>query len=336
MIAPWLLGGCALDSGPGSPTESDTGEVSAFEVVLDRVPGGTLLAAWSDGDRLVIVGGDLGQDGGTTGSIVTWTDGAWCVEEAIVDRTLWWIHGPRAGEWYAVGGAGVVLHEVDGVRVREDLPTVATLYGVWAAEDGRVWAVGGDVFGTELGEIWVRKDGAWSLHAADLPGVLFKVWDRWIVGAGVSYHLEGDMWVEQPLPAGERLLTARGRADDDVWAVGGSSNPTLLHWDGTAWTDVDVDPHCTGQPLNGIWTAPGEDVWIAGNSGAMGRYDGAEWECAFPPITGESFHAVWQHEDEHFWAGGNLLSSGADHYGTVGHYGALGTATAPTCVEDAR
>jgi len=306
--------------GTGEAT-GDTGSAySPFSVFADQIPGGTLLGAWSSGDELLMVGGDLGLDGSDTiGNLVRWDGATLCVEEGVTDATLWWIHGPREGEWYAVGAKGRILHEVDSVRTDESVPTDSTLYGVWVAEDGRVWAVGGDPRGTLLGEIWLREAGTWSLFAGALPGTIFKVWDRWFVGDGVVYHLEGDALVEHNPPDVTKLLTVRGRADDDVYAVGGSSNPALLHWDGLAWSSVEVDLTCTGQPLNGVWTAPGEDVWIAGNTGAMARWDGAEWTCPFPPITFEHFHAVWSHGGDWWWAGGNLFSPGGN-YGTIGRW----------------
>lgn len=202
---------------------------------------------------------------------------------------------------------------------------LAQLAALLALVIGWVALVG---YATELGPLW----SVWSPFATDLPGVVFKVWDRWFVGAGYSWHLDGETLEEIALPGGERLLTARGRADDDVWAVGGTAGPALLHWDGASWSAVDVDPRCTAQPLNGVWTAPGEDVWIAGNSGAMGRFDGTRWECVFPPITGEHFHAVWQHAGEMFFVGGNLFDT-EDNYGTVGHYAepALGELAITIC-----
>jgi hypothetical protein len=325
------LASCVGETPADDQTTSDTDLDEPFEVVLDNVPGGALLSAWSDGDDLLMVGGQLSLAGGLSGSIVRHHDGAWCHEVDAVDRTLWWVHGPRPGEWYAVGEAGRILHETDGVRRREDVPTDATLYGVWAAEDGVVWAVGGDVRTTGLGEVWRRDGGVWSLFAADLPGVAFKVWDRWIVGDGIAYHVEDDLLVEVPVPEGTRLLTVRGRSDTDLWAVGGSSNATMLHGDGVSWTAMEVDPHCGAQPLNGVWTGAGDDVWIAGNNGSMGRLtEDGTWECSFPPVTDESFHAVWNYDGEMYWAGGNLFGTG-DNHGTVAHYGATGAAVSLPC-----
>jgi hypothetical protein len=308
-----LLAACTEPAPPGSEPQG-----ALFAVLEDRIEGGTLLGAWSDGEQMRMVGGQLDLDGTGAGSLATWDGQRVSAEPDAAPATLWWIHGPRPGEWYAVGAHGVVLHEVDGERADESVPTDATLFGVWAAQDGRVWAVGGDVrAGT--GEVWLREQGAWrALHTA-LPGTLFKIWEDLVVGDGVAYRLEGEDLVPLALPSGEKLLTLRGRAPDDVYAVGGTSSPVLLRWDGLAWSDIPVDLQCTSQPLNGVWTAPGQDVWLAGNAGAMIRYDGAAFSCEVPPVTWEHFHAAWGHQGEVLFVGGNLFSPG-DNYGTLGGY----------------
>lgn len=324
MIAVWvLLAACVggKDTDRGSGKSDDSGASSPFVVVADEIPGGVLLGAWPTGDELLMVGGDLDLLNPAYGSLARWNGEALCVEEGVTDTTLWWIHGRDPIEWYAVGAEGRILHESGGSRTDESVPTASTLYGVWMADDGKVYAVGGDVRDSLRGEIWVKEGGVWSLFAGDLDGVVFKVWDRWFVGDGVAFHLEDGELVSRPPPDGVRLLTVRGRADDDVWAVGGDPAAVLLHWDGTQWNDVAVSLDCTAQPLNGVWTGAGEDVWIAGNSGAMARFDGSAWECPVPPTSYESFHAVTSFKDEIWWLGGNLFSAG-NNYGTLARYGA--------------
>lgn len=247
-----LIAGCTTEdsAGPSGP---------AFSIVADDLPVPALLAAWSEGDEALFVGGTPGSG---PGSIVH-DDGESLCAETVTERTLWWIAGDSAGTWYAVGEAGTILRESGGVRTREDIPTEATLFGV-EVSGSDVIAVGGrfSTSGSE-GEVWRRRDGTWSLLAGALPGAAFKVWNGWIVGDGVAYRLDGDTLAEAGL-GDSRLLTVRGRAEDDVWAVGGLGAPEAFHWDGAAWTAMDVSG--LGQPLNGVWTAPGEDVFVAGNT----------------------------------------------------------------------
>ncbi|MDP6946973.1 MAG: hypothetical protein QF464_22680, partial [Myxococcota bacterium] len=119
--------------------------------MADAIPQGVLLSAWTDSDELMMVGGELGS----TGIIARYDGVSLTVEDEVTDGALWWIHGPRDGEWYAVGEGGIILHSVDGERTREDVDTEATLFGVYAIGE-RVWAVGGDV-ATSSGEIWLRQ-----------------------------------------------------------------------------------------------------------------------------------------------------------------------------------
>lgn len=304
------------EKGEGSDT-SDTGGAGPdtptvdWSIMADNVGNGVLLSAWSDGDEVLFVGGDM--DGGP-GVMVRYDGESLCTEDDVADRALWWIHGPREGEWYAVGEAGRVVHSVDGVRTRMDVDTEATLFGVWATETSLV-AVGGHP-ADNIGEIW-RYDGTeWTPLATELPGTVFKIYENWIIGMDILYQLDGINLI--PYPAMGRLLTIRGRAADDVWAVGGFTSSLVIHWDGSAWTEVDSTG--VGQPLNGVWTGPGEDVWVAGNFGTTMAWDGATWQMPELPISSEHFHGVWKHGDEVLWAGGNLFSSG-DNHGTIARYG---------------
>jgi hypothetical protein len=76
------------------------------------------------------------------------------------------------------------------------------------------------------------------------------------------------------------LLSAWGSAPDDVWAVGGTCDPSnctktsqslILHYDGSAWTQRAVVPQVV------LWWVYGfakDDVWIAGEEGTVIHYDG--------------------------------------------------------------
>ena len=253
------------------------------------------------------------MDGGP-GVLARYDGDSLCTESDVADRALWWIHGPRTGEWVAVGEGGRVVHSVDGTRSRMDVPTEATLFGVWTTETSMT-VVGGHT-DDNIGEIW-RWDGTeWTALATDLPGTAFKIYGDWVVGMDVLVRIEGDSLVSYP--AVGRLLTLRGRADDDIWAVGGFTSSLVAHWDGSQWAEVDSTG--VGQPLNGVWTGPDEHVWIAGNFGTTMFWDGEAWQMPELPISSEHFHAVWKHGDEVLWAGGNLFSSG-DNYGTIARFG---------------
>lgn len=320
--------GCPSTPGEDAGTDSDSGTESGgqsqWSELATNIQGGVLLSAANLGDELVMVGGDLSSEPGVNpggpGYLVRYRDGVLCREPDVTANTLWWIDAPSADEWYAVGEAGTILHEQAGTRTDESVSTEAVLYGVFDQGD-RVVAVGGDVWETELGEVWVRDgSGQWTALAQDLPGVVFKVWDRWLVGIGVAWTLEGDSLVEHFPPNGDRLLTVHGTSSDDVWAVGGLQQPVVLHWVDGAWESVAVDPLCATGGLNGVWVSPEGDVWIAGFFGGLGVYRDGAWECPEAKPTREHYHAVRGHQGSVVLAGGDLFKAGGN-YGALFHFG---------------
>ena len=56
------------------------------------------------------------------------------------------------------------------------------------------------------------------------------------------------------------LVGIWGSGGRDIWVVGASG--TVLHWNGTAWSDVDagVESHT----LVGVWGSGPHDVWLVG------------------------------------------------------------------------
>ncbi len=324
--------GCPSDESPqdtddgtvdssGSTSDDETGP---FVQVQEGIEGGVMLSGHSSERGMVVVGGRLsstpGSAPGGPGTLYWVRDQQLCRQVGITEQTLWWIEGSGDGTWFAVGERGTILR-FDGTTVHdESVDTEAILYGVRASDPPI--AVGGDPFGTQQGEIWQRgDDGTWSLLHTELPGVAFKISGDWIVGVGVAWQLQSDgTLVEHHPPNDARLLTVRARAADDVWAVGGAASAVVLHWDGTAWEEIPFDTACGNGGLNGVWTAPGEDVWVAGFFGAMARYDGEAWTCSRPPATFEHLHATWEHDGQMWWGGGALLSSGGN-VATLGRHG---------------
>ena len=305
----------AKDTPKDSPKDTGTQAESTWSLLSDEIGSGALLSGWTDRGITHMVGGDMH---GGSGLRVAYDGETLCIEADITERALWWIHGDREGRWVAVGEAGTVLLEVDGVRTRIDAPTTATLYGVWVTDD-TIIAVGGDV-GSGTGEAWRHQAGEWTALATDLPGVAFKIWRDWIVGANISYRLDTEGGLTSLGDAG-RLLTVRGDPVREITiAVGGLSSSLIMAHGPDGWAERDSAG--LGQPLNGIWTDEGQDIWVAGNFGTTARISERtgihqpDW-----PVTSHHFHAVWPHsEDEMLFIGGNFMSTG-DNFGTIGRYG---------------
>jgi hypothetical protein len=335
-----LLAGCPGKDAPCDSDCPDTDDTDPkakgdFSVVAEAFGDATLLSIWSNGDEALFVGGDLRTDG--TGTLARYDGDTLCYETAVTDKALWWIHGPREGEWYAVGAGGVILHETDGTRVREDVAVDdgVVLYGVWADPDqDLVYAVGGNpIVPTDEanGQVWKRVGGTWSLVADQLPGTLFKVWNGWIIGDEVGYRIDtdGTLTEDRPLDGdGQpvRLTTIVGRDASDVWAVGGFGKGQVFHHDGSAWSEADA----TGlQGLMGVWTSTNDHVWVSGSGGMTAYWDGSDWNFPTFPVAFDSFHAVLKHGDEFLFAGGNFQTSAANT-GSVVRFGTGTSALTPT------
>jgi hypothetical protein len=147
-------------------------------------------------------------------------------------------------------------------------------------------------------------------------------------------------WEVVPSPQHEAAVLAILRdiaviAPDDVWAVGdffdgADTRPMSLHWDGAAWTVVEVNLPPVAVPggiaTSHVWavdaSAP-DDVWAAGGRefrpegqfAALGthnmvlRWDGGDWVLMDTPVlglgSGDTIYAVEVIAPDDIWFAGN-------------------------------
>jgi hypothetical protein len=141
------------------------------------------------------------------------------------------------------------------------------------------------------------------------------------VGNQVAYRLDETGALEDISPGEHKLLTLRGRGTSDIWAVGGTQAADVMHFDGAVWREVQTSG--LSLPLMGVWTAPGEAVWVSGMNGvqAYSEDEGENWLIPDFPLTGNSFHGVRALDDEVLFVGGNLMSTSGEYHGTLGRFG---------------
>lgn len=127
--------------------------------------------------------------------------------------------------------------------------------------NGRTWASYGDPAGKESGT---------NMHAVWSDGdVVIGVGD----GGTIVRRVAGALgWTTDTVPADTSLYGVFGRAADDIWAVGDKT--TILHWDGTAWTEMHSGD---GLTLHAVWapegTAGPDDVIAVGTKGRLMRWN---------------------------------------------------------------
>ncbi len=271
----------ACSAPPGAPV-GDAGPSGSFSwrTALAELDEAVLAACGGNGE-FYAVGGSQGR-----GLFLEWTGSEWYAPW-LPDgtSTLWWCWVDDGGGIWAVGERGTVLRRRDGRWQLEDtlaaVDDEVTLYGVWGSAADDVYVVGGSFTNPNVpsaighfdGELWVPFD----IRA--LTGEpLFKVWgtaasDIWAVGAGgVALHFDGVQWTGVATPTDARLIAISGSSSSDVYAVGGTSTGVVLRWDGNAWSEFARAP----EPLSGVWTAPGEPLYVGGNRGFAVRYDSGD------------------------------------------------------------
>jgi hypothetical protein len=191
-----------------------------------------------------------------------WNGSAWAsVPLEYHDLNAVW--GAAAGDVWAVGSGGDILHFDGASWTTVESGTTAPLAGLWGTGPSDVWAAGGGI---------MHYDGsAWSTVSSGRPSAT-AVWasgpsDVWAVGNDSLQHFDGQTWVEfqghQGMGgtfvgiSGYGWSSVWGSGRNDVWIVGGAGG--ALHWNGTTLAAVSSG---TTSQLNAVWGA-GTDVWVA-------------------------------------------------------------------------
>jgi len=151
-------------------------------------------------------------------------------------------------------------------------------------------------------------NGLWGASASEV----------FAVGYGGLVRYAGGAWTEDPSPVPDAVLwDVWGSSGSDVFAVG--SEGTILHWDGTAWEEMDSgleDDICgCGITLWGVWGSGPDDVYAVGDEGVILHYDGTEW-AARDTMPVSSLYGVWGSGPDNVFAAGE--EGGIFHYDGTG------------------
>lgn len=307
--------GLAASIGCGSPPGETPPESFGWEIALSELDD-AVLSVCEGGGRLLAVGGTTGR-----AAVYEWAGSAWTLAPLPAgSQLLWWCWVDEDGTAWAVGERATVLVSADAGSWRAEdvsatVPPELTLFGVWGAGPNDVHVVGGGFQATGNTGVSASFDGAdWTRTDQGLTEVLFKVWgsgasDVWAVGTGGTIlHFEGASWTPAISTVGDRLIAIWGTGASDVYAVGGDGAGVVLRYDGTSWATFATAP----ERLSGVWTAPGEPLYVAGDRGFVARYplDGSGRALATDPaiavpLPSVDFHALTS-------AGGIIVASGAD------------------------
>ncbi len=219
----------------------------------------------------------------------TWTELPWggCSTKTL--RSGWGTADTT--ELFAVGNEATIVQRSAGTWTCPTAPfsTDVWLRAVWGASSSDVFAAGGD-FKTNTpglahynGATWEdwssRVSGLGTLHAVwgSGPNDVFVGGDA--SGAGSAlYHYDGSGFAPMLLPGAIHTIDALwGSSSTDVFATGDGG--AILHYDGTAWTQMPVAASATVPTTISLVTIHGDgpdNVYAAGGRTLL-HYDGVRW-----------------------------------------------------------
>jgi hypothetical protein len=239
--------------------------------------------------RLAAAGADEVYDVVTGGELQRWDGNAWQRQQySSTNIAARDVDASPDGTVYAIGPDGLYA---------------TTGGGTWTLASGavsgdRVAALRDDdvlaVVGAGTMQRWNSTTGTTSTNY-DATVTLDDVWGVATASTTIAFaaggrdgntptilHWDGGAsWVEKAVPAGVSGTLSRlwGRTATDVYAV--SSNADLIHWDGTAWSQINV---VAIGGVNGVFGSP-NDLFAASFKGVF-HFDGTQWS---PVATGTPF-----------------------------------------------
>ncbi|QRK08194.1 hypothetical protein JQX13_51075 [Archangium violaceum] len=218
-----------------------------------------LYAASANAVWIVTSGSDTSSN-----RIYRWNGTGYTEELSSHPQGLLAVHGSSETDVWAVGRAGLALHNTGSGWACQPTGVGKALNDVWVQGPSLAIAVG------DSGTI-VRWDGnAWSRMSSGTGADLHGVWgsgpsDIWAVGAnGTLLHHDGNAWSSSTSGTTTNLTALWGTSSSSVWATG--ENGTLLRYDGSRWTSEHTG---TGRALRGLWAASTSDVWLVGDSAIL-------------------------------------------------------------------
>ncbi len=281
--------------------------------VIHRDLAGALMSVWgSSASDVWAVGGDAG-DGPM---VIHWDGIAWTRMSAGISGDLWWVYGFAGGPVFMGGQQGHIVRYEAGAFTPMTTPGTGTVFGIWGADAGDLWAVGGNDGGASGAFAW-RSDGGDWVEAPGFPTALaadkaiWKVWgstgsDVWLVGtAGQTVHWDGDAFEAINVGGGESLFTVH-QAGDRFAAVGGFATGLVFEYDGTEWQRVS-DP--SFPPLVGVCLTEDGGGYAVGGFGSFMERQGGVWIEREGPLTSETLHGIWVDPDGGQWTVGGQVQA---------------------------
>jgi hypothetical protein len=172
-------------------------------------------------------------------------------------------------------------------------------------DDGSLWAA------DDVGGIWTLDGATWSESKPANPCTgVSAMWGDGSTGLfvgcdnGAALRWDGATWSIMDTGTELPIVDLWGSGPGDVYAVtyryegdyeaGPPYGSSLLHYDGAAWSEVDIGSE---GDLTGVWGSRADNVFVAGD-GVVMRFDGSAWSSEPFPGDHETnlLHSLWGFE----------------------------------------
>lgn len=224
----------------------------------------------------------------------------WTSFTPVVTTDLYQVLSVSAGEAWAAGAGGSLLHLVGSTWRAETSSLVNTVDSLSATSPSDVWAADGNENlahwnGTLLQAS--RLPASFETSALSVAGST-----GWLGGTdGHLLRLQAGAFVPTAQGTFERITALHARTADDVWACTQAGEVLHRTKRGGAFGLERLQP----RPLWGIFAVSETEVWATGEGGAW-RFDGSAWTHV---VEGRTYGLVTQTRDGTVWLAGDDIST---------------------------
>ncbi|HUS31553.1 MAG TPA: hypothetical protein VMZ53_23770 [Kofleriaceae bacterium] len=254
--------------------------------VSDVFGGDSYNSIWGTAANDVwVVGGGIGS------KLAHLQNGVFVAVTSPTTQPLFGVWGSSPANYWAVGGAGTILHYDGQSWTVAPTLTNRALRAVWGNGPDNVWAVG------DGGVVLHRTSSGWSVHTASMTNIssLNGVWGDstgtvWLAGqTGDNYSvlLRGpSSWSDMGVRFFGALTSVWGSGPKDVWFVGGDNEDIdtaqIFHYDGARITEHETPAGLNS--LSYVWGTGPNDVWSYAIGEQFTHNEGTGWRR---PQTGD-------------------------------------------------
>ena len=224
------------------------------------------------------------------GGVLHYNGKFWEVADTGPIEQLYDIWGTATDNIYVVGRAGAFIRYNGESWKKIVTNTAYTLTGIWGSgpEDIYITARSADTDGT--GAI-LHYNGT-SVTSTTIPGESFSdIWGTapdniYVLGTNGIFHFNGTSWQQEYHDKSQQFTEITGTDKDNIYAIAYNSG-TVLHYNGTKWI-----PHTLDGKLRGVSALTPEEIFVAGDAGAMFTYDGTKW-TTLSSGNSDIYNDVW-------------------------------------------